>query len=423
MKHTIKKLEDCKVELTVDVEADLWKEAQKKAFRRLASKVTIPGFRPGKAPEAMLRARVDGNRVINDAISDVLNPAYAEAIRAEKINPFDRPSVEVLKVTEDEITLKFTVTTFPEVELGQYKDLHAEREVASVTDEEVDAAIKRRLENSANLVSVDRPAQKGDTVVIDFEGFVDGVAFDGGKADKYSLELGSNSFVPGFEDALIGVKPGEDKDVNITFPTQYVAELAGKPATFKTHVNEVKEKQIPELNDEAVLDMAIKDVKTVDELKAHEKESLLQGKVNEVERKYYADIIDQIVKGSKVTMASSIIENEAAQKQDQLKAQVEQNGLTFQQYLEITGQTEEELFAKTKEEAKANLTQYLVLEQISAKEGLFVDDAELDHEIAKLADSNKMKVEDVRRALGNVENYRNNLHQNKLHEFLIKNNH
>ncbi|MCR5490828.1 MAG: trigger factor [Bacilli bacterium] len=423
MKHSIKKLDDCKVELSVALDADVWQEAQKKAFRKQASKITIPGFRPGKAPEAMLRARVDGNRVINDAIQDCLTPAYSEAIRAEKVNPFDRPSVEVTKVSDTELELKFTVTTFPEVELGQYKDLHAEREVASVTDEEVDEAIQNRLKGAASLVSVEREAKLGDTVVIDFEGFVDGVAFDGGKADKYSLELGSNSFVPGFEDALVGVKAGDDKDVEITFPTQYVAELAGKAAVFKTHVHEVKEKQIPELDDEAVLDMGIKDVKTVDELKAHEKESILQRKVNETERKYYADIIDQIVKGSKVTMSSSIIESEAAQKQDQLKAQIEQNGLTFQQYLEITGQTEDELFEKTKEEAKANLTQFLVLEQISAKERLFVDDAELDHEIAKLADTHKMKVEDVRKALGNIENFRNNLHQNKLHEFLIKNNH
>ncbi len=423
MKHTIKQLEDCKVEILVDVDADIWQEAQKKAFQKQASKITIPGFRPGHAPEAMIRGRVDGSRVINDAIENLLPRVYGQVLTEEKIQPFDRPSVEVTKVSDTELSIKFVVTKFPEVELGQYKDLHVEKAVPSVTDEEVLESINKRLEAAATLVSVDREAKLGDTVIIDFEGFIDGKAFEGGKADQYSLELGSNSFVPGFEDGLVGVKAGEDKDVNVTFPTQYVAELAGKPAVFKVHVHEVKEKQIPVLGEEAILDMNIEGVKTVEELKEHQKKVLLEGKVNDVEREYYGKIVDMIVAASKVSIAQAIIDNEAAQRHEQLKKQIEQNGLTLQQYLEITGQKEEELLAKGKEEAKANLTRYLVLEKISAVEHLGVSDAELDVEIAKLAEKYSMKVEDVRKALGNLENFRDQLHQNKLHEFLIKNNH
>ena len=423
MKHTVTQLEDCKVELLVEVDSDIWQEAQKKAFRKQASKISIPGFRPGHAPEAMVRSRVDGSRLINDAIEELLPRIYGQALTEEKIQPFDRPDVEVVKVSDDELSVKFTLTKFPEVVLGPYKDLHAEKEVPSVTDEEVAESIAKRLESAATLAAVERPAQNGDTVVIDFEGFIDGVPFDGGKADQYSLELGSHSFVPGFEEALVGAKPGDDLDVNVTFPEQYVAELAGKPAVFKCHVHEVKEKQIPALDDEAVLDLNIEGVKTVDELREHQKKVILEGKVNDVERRYYGEIVDQIVAASKVSIASSIIDNEAAQRQEQLKAQIEQNGLTLEQYLQITGQTAEQLLAKSREEALANLTRYLVLENISAIEGLGVSDAELDVEIAKLADKYNMTKEDVRKALGNLDSFRDSLHQNKLHEFLIKNNH
>ncbi len=422
MKSTIKTLETGKIEGVCDVEKDLWKSAQKKAFNKLASHVSVKGFRPGKAPESYLRARVSQSQIFNEAIDSVLGTVYSTFVVENKLQPFSRPSVDVTKLTEDELQVKFTVTLFPDVTLGDHKGLKAEKKVEGVTEKEVEEAISKRLANAADLVVVDRKAKKGDTVVLDFTGEMDGVEFEGGSAKNYELELGSNSFVPGFEDALVGVKSGDSKDVNITFPEQYVKELAGKPATFHCVIHEIKEKKVPVLSDEAVKDFGIKDVETVSAMKDYQKKTLAEGKARQAEENYYNALVAQIVKNSKVDIADSIVEEEAATQEENTKKQVESNGLTFEQYLEITGQKEEDLKATLKSNAKATLTQYLVLQQLAHVEGLDVNDAELDTEIAKLADQYKMSVEDVRKALGNVENFRESIRSRKVREWILANN-
>ncbi len=298
----------------------------------------------------------------------------------------------------------------------------AEKKVATVSDKEVEEAITKRLANSADLVVVDRPAKLGDTLILDFVGTMEGKEFDGGSAKNYELELGSNSFVPGFEDALVGVKSGEEKDVEITFPTQYVKELAGKPATFHCTIHEIKEKKIPLLSDESVKDFGIKDVETVDQMKAYQKETLLKQKASQADEAYYNALVEQIVSASKVEIAHSILEQEAASQEEKTKQQIESNGLTFEQYLEITGQKEEDLKKNLIESSKANLTQYLVLQQLAHVEGLDVSDAELDTEVAKLADQYKMSVEDVKKALGNLENFRESIRSRKVREWILANN-
>ena len=422
MKSKVTTLEPGKVRIDVEVESASWKAAQEKAFKKVASKVTIPGFRAGKAPESMLRSKVDSNRVINVALEDILSPTFSAAIVENKLKPMYQPQVNVTKISDTDLGLSFEVVLVPEVKLGAYKGLHAEKGVAEVKDEDVAAAIAKRLEGNADLVVVDRPAQMGDTVTLDFEGFIDGAPFEGGKADNYALVLGSNSFVPGFEEGLVGVKPGESKDVEITFPTQYVAELAGKPATFKCLVHEIKEKVVPTLSDEAVKDLGLANVETVEALNEYERKNLLAQKENEVQRNYYTALVKQIVDGAEVTISPAIVEAEVKQQEENTRQQVESNGLTFQQYLEITGQTEETLRASLKEGAEANLKSYLVMEELCIKEKLLVNDSELDFEIAKLADQYKMKPEDVRKALGNVEGYRDNLRQKKLQDFILANN-
>ena len=423
MKNTKTKLATSKFQLDVSVDEKSWKDAQEKAFRKLAAKVNVPGFRQGKAPLAMIRGRIDQGRVIETAVNDILNPAYDQAVREAKIRPMHNPDVEVVKVSDTELELRFVVVTAPEVTLGEYKGLKAERKVASVTDEEVAASITSLLENAADLVVTENPAKMGDTVVLDFEGFIDGVAFEGGKAENYALELGSNSFIPGFEDALVGVKAGEDRDVSVTFPTQYVAELAGKDATFACKIHEVKEKVVPALSDEAVADLAIENVKTVDELKAHQKETLLKQKADQAEREHFQDLLNQIVAASKVEIADEIIASEIASEEDRTKKQVEENGLTFKQYLEVLGKTEDQLKEEIRTGVVNNLTAYLVTMEICAKERLFVDDAELDHEFAKIAEQYSMNVEQVRKAYGNnVESFRDSLRQKKLQDFLLANN-
>ena len=423
MKTNLTKLAPSKFQLDVEVDKEAWAKAREKAFKRLAAKVSLPGFRPGKAPEAMLRAHVDPNRIVNEALDIILPEAYQFGIQDTKLRPQRQPEVSLTKVEDNEIGLRFTVITFPEITLGAYTGLKAERKVASVTEKEVDESIQKLLENNADLVVTEDAAKLGDTVVLDFEGFVDGVAFEGGKAENHSLELGSNSFIPGFEDALVGVKAGEDRDVNVTFPKQYVAELAGKDATFACKIHEVKRKVVPALTEESVADLGIKDVKTIDELRAHQKEELLKQKADQYEREHYQAIYDQIVASSKVEVADIILDEETAREQDRVKKQVEENGLTFQQYLEVLGKTEEQLKAETRENVTKSLIAYLVGEEISNKEKLLVSDAELDVELAKIAEQYKMPVEQVRSIYGaNLESFRENLRQKKLQDFLIANN-
>ena len=423
MKNTLTKLETSKFQLDVVVDEPSWKKAQDKAFTRLAAKVSLPGFRPGKAPIGMIRSRIDPSQVLSDALNDILNPAFEQAIREFKLRPLHNPEVDVTKASDTELELKFTVVTLPEVTLGEYKGLKAERKVPSVTDEEVSESITKLLENNADLVVTENPAKLGDTLVLDFEGFIDGVAFEGGKADNYSLELGSNSFIPGFEDALVGVKAGESREVKVTFPTQYVAELAGKDATFNCLVHEVKEKVIPVLSDEAVADLDIENVKTVDELKAHQKEELLKQKADQCEREHYQALVSQIVDAAKVEIAEEILASETAREEENTKKQVESNGLTFKQYLEVLGKTEEQLKAELREQVEKNLKAYLVTLELCAKERLLVDDAELDHEFAKIAEQYNMTVEQVKTAYGNnIESFRDTLRQKKLQDFLLANN-
>ena len=422
MKSTINTLETGKIEGVCDVEKDLWKSAQKKAFNKLASHVTVKGFRPGKAPEKYLRERVSQSQIFNEAIDEVLNNVYGTFIYENKLQPYSRPEVSVTKLSPDELQVKFTVTLFPSVTLGEHKGLVAEKKVEGVTDKEVEDAIQKRLANNADLVVVDREAKKGDTLVLDFVGEMDGAEFDGGSAKNYELELGSNSFVPGFEDSLVGTKSGESKDVNITFPTQYVKELAGKPATFHCTIHEVKEKRIPVLSDDAVKDFGIKGVETVEAMKDYQKKTLAESKARQADEAYYNALVAQIVKNTKVEIADSILAQEAASQEENTKKQVESNGLTFEQYLEITGQKEEDLKAALKESAKANLSQYLTLQQLAHEEGLDVSDAELDTEVAKLADQYKMGIEDVKKALGNLENFRESIRSRKVREWILANN-
>ena len=427
MKHTIEQITPSRVKVTVDLEKEVWVEAQEKAFNKVSAKVSVPGFRPGKAPKNLLKERVNQEAVYNEAIDSVLNPTFAELIKETKVRPFFRPEVAVTKLSDTELQLAYTIITVPSAKLGTYKGLKAERPADVVTDAEVEAAVARRFESNAELVLVEREAKMGDTVTIDFNGFLPDEngnlkPFEGGKADNYSLVLGSHSFIPGFEEEVVGMKKDETKSFKVTFPTNYVKELAGKEAQFTVTLHEVKEKKIPAADDAAVKELGIKDVSTIAELKEFEKKRLLEAKVRDSEERFYNAIIGQIVEGSTFTLDQDIIANEAAQSENNLKKQIEQNGLTFEQYLEITGGKIEDLRATFMKQAEANLKGYIVLNAIGEAEDLFVKDADVDAEVKSMAEQYKMKEEEIRGFINrDLDGFKNNLFQKKVRAWILAN--
>ena len=425
MKHTVEKITPSRAKVVVDVDKDLWSAAQEKAFNKAAAHVNVPGFRPGKAPRQLVAERINQEALWNEAIEEVLNPVFAQVITEEKLSPMYRPQVNVTKLSKDELELVYTMVLVPEVKLGEYKGLEATEEAPSVTDNEVKDAIDQLLKGNAELVLAERPAKLGDTVVIDFDGYLPDAegklkAFEGGQANNYSLELGSHQFIPGFEEQLVGMKDGDKKEIKVTFPTNYVKELAGKEATFKVAMHEVKEKQIPELNDEAVKDLNIKDVSTVAELQDYEKKTLLSQKVQQAENAFYNTLVAQIVKNASFVIDESIIQNEAKQMEDNLKKQIEQNGLTFEQYLDITGTKAEDLQKTYLANAENNLKEFLALHEIGVQEKLDVTDADVDAEIKKMAEQYKMKEEEVRSILEkNMDDFKNQLADRKVRDFVM----
>jgi len=425
MKHTVEKVSESHVKVTVDVDASLWKEGQEKSFKKLSGKVSIPGFRPGKAPEQMLRERIPQSDIWDDAIQGLLSPVFADVLTEEKLTPYFRPNVSVTKVSPEELALSFDIILIPSVKLGEYKGLSAKKEAPAVTEEEVDESINKLLAGNATLALVDREAKLGDTVTLDFEGFIADdkgtlAPFEGGKADNYALELGSHSFVPGFEEALVGLKVNDAKDIKVTFPENYVKELAGKEATFKILIHEIKEKKIPALNEESIKELKIDGVTSIEQLREHEKTALLTGKVREAENKYYQAIVNKIIANSTISIDPEVIKGGEAQLEENLKKKLEQQGLTLEQYFQITGETPDGAKAKFAEQAATEIKEFAVLSEVATAEKITVSDADVEAEIARMAEQYKLTVEDVKKYLGqNMDNFRNGLQDKKVHDFIL----
>ena len=423
MERKVTKLENSHVEVLVTVDTDSWKKAQEKAFKKVSANVKVDGFRPGKAPEAMLRKRVDNMKVIDEAINDLLPTLYKNVLDNEDVKPMAQPKVEVTKLSDTDLEVKFTIVVSPEVELGEYKGLKIGKEEPKVTAEDVDAAIAALQKQNATLVVKDGAAELGDTIVMDFVGSVDGVPFEGGAAENHELELGSGQFIPGFEDQCVGLKAGDKKDINVTFPENYTAELKGKAAVFAITCHEVKAKKIPELNDEFVKDLSIPEVSTIDALKAHKEKELLEQKKAEVRRVYLNKVVAAIAEKSKISIPDEIIDEQVASRKKDMENRMKQSGLTLDQYLSILGQKEEDFMAKLKEDSKADFTRYLVVDKVGQVENIVVTDEDVDVEMAKIADQYKMKLEDVKKALANqLGEYRYNIRMNRVEDFLFANN-
>lgn len=410
-------------EIEAKVEKEAWKEAQEKALKKLAQKVTIKGFRQGKAPIELAKERINPNELINQAINEALPELYNSALREHKLVPYTQPKVNVTELNDDGFTAVFEVTTAPEVTLGQYKDINVPLEKRTATEKEIQEEIDHVLEDNAELVIKDDAAEKGDTVVFDFKGYIDGKEFDGGSANNYSLVLGSNQFIPGFEDQLIGVTSETKKDVIVTFPEQYVKELAGKEAKFVCMIHEIKTKQRPELNDEFVSTLNIKDVNNVEEFKAYQAKQVQNRLDNQARQEQFNKVLAKIIENAKFEIGADVINQEVKAMKENTINQITSNGLTYEQYKEITGLTDEKLEENFKVEARKRLEQYLVFQKIAQVENLVVSRQELEDYYNQLATNYGMKVDEIKNIYKNDEGrVISTLVENKIVRFISANN-
>ena len=423
MERKVTKLEHSHVQVDVVVDEQSWKNAQDKAFNKLAENVTIDGFRKGKAPKNLVKARIDQMKVLDEAINSLLPKIYEEILTEDKIRPYARPQVDVTKVSDTELEVKFVLVTAPEVKLGAYKGLEIGRKEVKVTKKDVEEALEGTLKDNASLIVKEGAAELGNVVVMDFVGRINGEAFDGGSAQNHELELGSHQFIPGFEEQLVGHKAGEKVDVNVTFPENYTDALKGKPAVFECTIHEVKEKKLPELNDEFVKELKVEGIETVEAFRARKEEDLKKQKEQEARREYMGKLIAEIVKNSQIDLAEEIVENQAEARREDMVKRIEQSGLQLEQYLQILGQTQEQFDAQLREQALKETQEYIVLEEIGKAEGIEIDDAQLEFEYAKIADQYNMKIEDVKKALaGNLDEFRHNLKMQRIDDLLYNEN-
>ena len=420
-----KKIEKNELDIvvTVTVNGDEWKKAQNKEFNKRASKVVIKGFRPGKAPAHLIKASINQGDVINDAIFTVVNKAYQEALDENKFYVFTQPKLNVTKVNADELEATVSFCLPPEITLGEYKKLGIAKEEAVVTDDDVNAYLENLRKEHAVMQVKEDAAALGDSVVIDFKGYINDEAFEGGEAKGYELELGSNMFIPGFEDQLVGIKAGEARTVNVKFPENYVEELKGKDARFEVTCSDVKVKILPELNDEFAEELELTEVTTLDQLKEYGKKQLLSQKEQQVANKQIEDIVNKAVDNASVKLPTAIVEEEAAAMLAQMKKQIEDAGLKYEDYIAINKLDEATLQAQRLEEARKNLKSMLVVEKIIALEKLEVTPEMVDAKYAELASQYGMKVEDVKKALEpNKAQFEKQIRNSLFTEFMLANN-
>lgn len=423
MEKLVEKKENQDVVITVKCEGESWTKQLKKEFNKKASNVVVPGFRKGKAPEAMVKSRINQAEVINNAIMHFANVAYKEAVTENQFYVYTEPQINVTKVEDNlaEFTIVFGLP--PVVELGQYKNLGVALKEVKVSAKDVTEYIDNLKKQHAVMQVKEGEAKMGDTVIIDFTGYIDNAPFDGGSAKGYELELGSGSFIPGFEDQLVGIKADESRTINVKFPDNYVESLKGKAATFEVKCNDVKEKVLPELDEEFFKELNINDVKDEASLKKYAKAQVTSRKENEAKQEQLNEIVNTAVANAKVGIPSALVEKEANAQFEQIKKQIESAGLTYADYVAINGLKEEELAAKRREEAEKNIKSMIVIEKIILEEKLDVTEDDLKNEYARIAGMYNMKVEDVEKALSsNKDQFLNQLRNAKFTEFMSSNN-
>ncbi|OWA33247.1 trigger factor [Saccharibacillus sp. O16] len=411
--------------LEVEVEAERVETALDKAFQKVVKKANVPGFRKGKVPRSIFEARFGVESLYNDAIDILLPEAYSEAVEEAGIFPVDRPEIDIEQFGKGQsLKFKAKVVVKPEVKLGEYKGVEVPVSEVNVTDEEIAAELERLQNRHAELIVVDEEAAaNGDVVSIDFDGYVGDEAFEGGKAENYSLELGSGSFIPGFEEQVVGMSTGDSKDVNVTFPEAYhAAELAGKDAVFKVKLHEVKRKQLPELDDEFAKDVS--EFETLEEYKADLKTQIADRKKSENDAARENAVVEAVAAAAEVEIPEAMVNSEVENMMRDFDNRLRQQGMNLEMYTSFSGQTAEDLREQMKSDAEKRVLNNLVLEAIAKEEGIAASEEDVEKELQTMADMYKRSIDEIRSILGangSLASLNDEIALRKTIEFLLEN--
>ena len=387
------------------VQKEEWEKAKEAAFKKISSKYKVDGFRPGKAPRNLFEKNYPGKTMM-EAADELIDKEYKRLLLEEKIMPILEPKIDVIKLSEDELEVNYTFILEPTVKLGKYKNLNIKKDSSKATKEEVENRIDSLLKDYAELVIKDDKAkvEKKDVAIIDFEGFKDGVAFEGGKGENYSLEIGSNTFIPGFEDGLIGMKKGETKDLTLKFPKEYGAkDLAGQEVVFKVKVNEIKNKVIPELNKEFFEDLGMDNIKTEEDLRKEMTKEIEEQKEKAAERKYNDDLLAKAAETMEIDLEDELVEAETEAMYNDLINNMMARGINEEMYLQYTNTTKEDIMTHMKEEAIKRLKNTYLLDAIIKEEKIEATEEEAKKEIEKIAKNYNMTKEDVEKEIGGIK--------------------
>ena len=416
---TEKKENKTKHEVTIKIDGDAWKNAIDKVFAKKQKTVKVDGFRQGKVPRNIYEKKFGKESLYLDAADAVLQDAYAKAMDDSKLVPVVQPEVNLKNIGEEGVEFTFKIITKPEVKVNKYKGLNIKLEEVEVTDEEINHELSHLLERYTELVTKDGEVKNGDVAIIDFEGFKDGEAFDGGKGENYSLEIGSNTFIPGFEEQVIGMKAGDEKDLNVTFPEDYGAkDLAGAPVVFKVKVNEVKEKKTRELDEDFFEDLGMEGIDSEDKLKAEIKESIKAQKEMDAENKYVDSLLEGVSKNVEVDIPEEMVNEEVDRLMGRFAEQMKMQGISLDLYYQFTGSNEEQLRSQMEKEAFNNVLYRLMIEEIQQIEKIVVSDEDAEKEAEELAKKYQMDKEDFLNQFGGLEMVKYDLEVRKVIELL-----
>lgn len=411
-------------EITITIEGKEWKDAIDKAFEEANKKVKIDGFRPGKAPKDVFYKKYGKESLFLDAADIVLNDAYKKMIDENKdLKIVAQPQVALRSISEEKVEFNFTLTTYPEVKLGKYKKLGVEKEAVEVTEEEIKNAIEEMRNRYAENITKDGAIEEGNIAIIDFDGYKDGVAFEGGKAENYSLEVGSHTFIPGFEEQLVGLKAGDEKDIEVTFPEDYHAEeLKGQKAIFKIKVNEVKEVKIPELDKDFFEDLGMEGIDSEESLRKQVTENIEAHKEHHAEDHFIDSLLEKAMEGMTVDVPEAMVTEEVDRMLRQYEENLKMQGITLEQFYQFTNSDEAALKDQMKEEALKRVKERLLLEAIKEQEKIEATEEEVEKEADSLATKYNMKKDEFLKLFGGLEMVKYDLEMRKTIEFLKDNN-